>query len=116
MNTRGMSSAREMRKLRRDREVERLRIERKAKVVCAVQNWTEDGLHFPDEDRNFTVYVGKCWMCGRDGGHWLAKFKKPTGIVYRIICNNDKCKNMTSELPSSKLAIQNWKVTQALHK
>ncbi len=117
LNTRGMSSAREMRKLRRDREVTRLRLQRKLKMPVdnKYPGPVTSEFVMPDEDRDFTLAALKCWMCSTKGSIYMRKVThKPENLTtFQLYC---QCGNQSAEFPKSQHALQYWRVMLALNK
>lgn len=109
-----------MRKLHRQREVERLRLQRKTKVDVRFPTDYHWELHYPDESRNWAVFVGHCPMCGAASPMRLEVRKEPgKKPQYRVCCTNGfsfPCGFATEWFERSQHAIQNWKVLAALKK
>lgn len=119
-NTGSMSSARAMRKLRRDREIERLRLQRRTKLEFPQGkrlDFAEREFNLTDEERNHVVWLGDCPMCHYGPLHTMRVHVDGHGKKsYSIQCANSGCSHPTEKFPSSQMAIRNWKVIAALHK
>lgn len=116
-NTRMMTSAKEMRKLRREREVERLRLQRKVRGPVNYPSQTETEFNLPDEARLWLLKF-ECPKC-----HWREPYmrtwvEQPDGKKrFQIYCgNNTTCGFEGPAMKSSQDAVQNWKLTTALLK
>ena len=125
LNTRGMSSAKEMRKLRRGREVERLRLCRKTKMEVSYRQkdgWEQAGFPMADEDRYFIARLCPCPECGYNQDQHLDRRVVGRKTEFRVGCGavqgsfGGNCNFSTPWLKSSQLAIQHWKVVAALSK
>lgn len=118
-NTSSMSSARAMRKLRREREIERFRLQRRnyKTDVCFPKDFAEREFNLTDEERNHAVRLGECPMCHYGPLHTMRVHVDGHGKKsYSIQCANSGCSHPTEKFPSSQMAIRNWKVIAALHK
>jgi len=117
INTHSLSSAKSVRKLRREREVERLRLQRKTKTRVEYNTLRATDFTFKDESRNWTIFAGACSQCGWDGQHYLHIFCAPGAKPeYSLHCRNTDCNHCTPKFSSSQLAIRHWKLLTALTK
>lgn len=120
IRTGGMSSAREMRKIRRDREVQRLRLQRKIKsevVKPDNRSWGENpDFDFKDEDRDWRLTIVACPVCGTDQPY-MRTFQEEGKKRFQIYCRNNTihgCQHRTPVLGSAKAAVNHWKLHAAM--
>lgn len=119
IRTGSMSSAREMRALKRARQLKELGIKKgDARLSNLKPDFNDAEFSLPDEDREFQFNTYKpCPHCGNFGQllvrQYAAEDCKPT---YTVRCSIVRCGFSTPPLPSSQLAIRHWKLVAALSK
>lgn len=115
LNTRTMAGAREMRRLKRERLVKDLGLERGQLARLQIPDFLETEFSLPDESRTWSVRVGRCAICGFGPLHILIA-RVDAKKVFFVRCTNYGCEQKTPEFSKSQLAIRHWKLVAALSK
>ncbi len=120
LNTRSMSSAREMNALKRSRERQKL-VDRgvtpKQPTMRVKPLFADTEFSLPDEDRCFSVQkVKRCPMC--QSAIHLPVLRRWFDAVrtanYQISCSNPDCEYATPPMPNSQDAVRHWQLSAIL--
>lgn len=117
LNTRQMTSDREMRRFKRAKEIQGLHLKHKLAEPKPRPDYVPVEFGLRDESRKWTVLLKSCPMCNWQGGHELCVMKKPfEKDAFWVKCRNPKCSHRTPPMDSSQLAIRHWQLVAALSK
>lgn len=116
LNTRQMTSAREMNAFKRAKAI------KDAGIRCVVPppkpkpDFKDVEFSLPDEERSFALnYFTPCPQCGV-GMAELVRQGSLLGQEFTVRCNLVSCGYETPPMKSSQLAIRHWKLVAALSK
>jgi len=114
-NTASLSSAREMRRLKRDRVIKQSGIRRVISKPMSQSDTEETEFNLRDEDRFYYMNL-PCHNCGSRMPRLYRETDSngPMHPKFRIFCTG--CDYETPEFPSSKQAVTHWKMLSALTK